>query len=324
MNDLISVIVPIYKVEKYLMQCVESIVKQTHRNLEIILVDDGSPDHCPEMCDRWAAHDSRIKVIHKKNGGLSDARNAGLLVAKGEYVGFVDGDDWIHPDMYRELYFQMMKYDADISACGVEMVWESSEKNKMLTNSGTYILDNKEAMLAIIQESNLKQPVWYKLYRREQIQDIFFAVGKTHEDVFWSYQAIGKAKRVVVFDDAFYYYRQREESIMGSKYSLKRLDSLEAKQLRQSYIHNNYPMYESKAKADLFFSCVYHQQLAIKYLDDIELNTATKKIEKIYKADMFEIRDLFCLSIKQIVWILLLKFSFINVCKLRNKYNIGV
>src|SRR5699024_3764138 len=120
----ISIIIPIYGVEKYIDRCVNSVVNQTYRNLEIILVDDGSPDNCPSICDEWAKKDRRIKVIHKKNGGLSDARNVGMNSATGELIGFIDSDDWVCEEMYQLLYENMKQNDSDISACGVKMVWE--------------------------------------------------------------------------------------------------------------------------------------------------------------------------------------------------------
>ena len=214
-KDLISIIVPIYKVEKYLNQCVESIVNQTYRNLEIILVDDGSPDDCGAMCDAWAAKDGRIRVIHKENGGLSYARNAGMTAATGELIGFVDSDDFIAPEMYQFLYDHMTENECDISACGVQMVWEDRTSPQMLTNHGCYILDSQSAMQAIIDESSLKQPVWYKLYKTALVKDILFPVGKYHEDVFWSYQVVACASMVSVFDTPCYYYTQRSGSIMG-------------------------------------------------------------------------------------------------------------
>ena len=166
-NPKISVIVPVYKVEAYLDKCVRSIMDQTYRNLEIILVDDGSPDDCPAMCDAWAEKDSRIRVIHKENGGLSDARNAGMAVATGEYIGFIDSDDYIAPDMYRLLLERMTADGSDIAACGVEMVFEDGTPPRMLTPTGSHVLDNGQAMEAIIREDLLKQPVWYKLYRTD-------------------------------------------------------------------------------------------------------------------------------------------------------------
>ena len=120
----ISIIIPVFGVELYLNRCIESVVNQKYSNLEIILIDDGSPDNCPTICDEWAERDERIVVIHKKNGGLSDARNIGLKIATGELVGFVDSDDWISPEMYQLLYENMLENDSDISACGVKMIWE--------------------------------------------------------------------------------------------------------------------------------------------------------------------------------------------------------
>ena len=184
----ISVVVPVYKVEAFLNRCIESIIYQSYENLEIILVDDGSPDNCPAMCDTWAERDSRIRVIHKKNGGLSDARNAGMAVASGIYLSFVDSDDWIAPEMYQSLVCFLEKDHSDIAACGVEMVWDGEEKRAMLTPTGDCILEKEEAMRSIIQETRLKQPVWYKLYRRAVVENILFPVGKYHEDVFWSYR----------------------------------------------------------------------------------------------------------------------------------------
>ena len=138
--ELISIVVPVYKVEPYLDKCVSSIVNQTYKNLEIILVDDGSPDNCPVMCDAWAEKDNRIRVIHKPNGGLSDARNAGMSAATGELIAFVDSDDWIAPDMYEKLYHRLTEDGSDIAACGVQMVWEDNTPPRMLTRPGSLSL----------------------------------------------------------------------------------------------------------------------------------------------------------------------------------------
>lgn len=260
----ISVIVPVYKVERYLERCVQSIVDQTYSNLEIILVDDGSPDNCPAMCDAWAMKDSRITTIHKENGGLSDARNAGMRIATGELMGFVDSDDWIAPDMYQRLYDLMMKDYSDIVACGVEMVWEDGTSPRMLTKSGSCVLSNEEAMQAIIEEDWLKHPVWYKLYKTALIQNILFPIGKYHEDVFWSYQAIGVAQRISVTDYIGYFYRQRNNSIMGEKYTLKRLDAVEATVNWCAYVEEKYPELAGLAQGKLIGCCMYHNQLLLQ------------------------------------------------------------
>lgn len=323
-EPLISVIVPVYKVEKYLNRCVESIAGQTYSNLEIILVDDGSPDYCPAMCDVWAEKDSRIKVVHKKNGGLSDARNAGMEVACGELIGFVDSDDWIAPDMYQRLYEAMKADNSDVSACGVEMVWGDGTLSKMLTKTGSCVLDKEEAMQALIEESWLKQPVWYKLYKTALIRDILFPVGKYHEDVFWSYRAIGAAERVSVVNHVGYYYWQRSESIMGEEYSLKRLDAIEALEARQNYLENNFPDLATKARCGLWFSCIYHGQKTLQNLSAQEQKCSIQYINHVLQRHQFSAIALNKLGQKEIFWIRIAKISLITACRIRNALKIGL
>lgn len=323
-QPLISVIVPVYKVEQYLDRCIESIVNQTYRNLEIILVDDGSPDNCPAMCDAWAKKDSRIRVIHKANGGLSDARNAGMAIATGELIGFVDSDDWIAPEMYQLLYENMRQNDSDISACGVQMVWEDGTEPKVLTKSGSCVLNAEDAMRASIEESWLKQPVWYKLYKTEQIKDIPFAVGKYHEDVFWSYQAVGRAARVSVFDTPCYFYWQRSGSIMGEGYSIKRLDAIEAEKRRLIYIKEKYPNLMAEAKCHLLFSCMYHMQSALVMLSHDNKVKVEICLSNVIREVKFTKRDLLTLPNKNKMWILLAQINFKRTCQLRNFIGVGV
>lgn len=320
---LISVIVPVYKVESYLDKCISSIVGQTYQNLEIILVDDGSPDSCPAICDSWAKKDSRIQVIHKENGGLSDARNAGMTIATGELMGFVDSDDYLSPNMYQLLYERMLEDDSDIAACGVEMIWEDDTPGRMLTCSGNYLLERKDAMLAIIRETYLKQPVWYKLYKTTLIRDISFPVGKYHEDVFWSYQAVAKARRVSVIETPCYFYTQRGGSIMGEGYSLRRLDGLEAKVLRSSFVQHSFSEIAQEEKADLLFSCVYHMQMSMRFLNGAELEEAESRIRKIM-ADLRPVRNFRGMKLKQCVWLYSAQLSLKATCGLRNYLKIGL
>ena len=320
---LISVIVPIYKVEDYLDRCVSSIVNQTYSNLEIILVDDGSPDHCPAMCDAWAAKDARIKVIHKQNGGLSDARNAGMAATTGELLGFVDSDDWIAPDMYERLYQRLTEDHSDMAACGVEMVWEDGTGSRMLTRPGSRVLEREEAMRAIIEESWLKQPVWYKLYKTALVRDIPFPIGKCHEDVFWSYQAVGAANRVSVFDSPCYFYRQRSNSIMGVGYSLKRLDALEARAKRFQYIQANFPGLVAIERTTFLFFCLYSLQMAQKYLSGGEYQTAALQIKRTVR-EMKLLHGHGNMSLKQRLWTTLATMSLGLTCRLRNILHIGL
>lgn len=321
----ISVIVPVYKVEAYLDRCVLSIANQSYKNLEIILVDDGSPDNCPALCDAWSERDSRIKVVHKQNGGLSDARNAGMAIATGEFMGFVDSDDWIAPDMYQHLYDLLETDGSDIAACGVEMVWEDGTPSRMLTKAGCCVLNQEDAMLAIIEESWLKQPVWYKLYKTALIRDIPFPVGKYHEDVFWSYQAVARAQRVSVSDKIGYYYFQRSGSIMGESYSLKRLDAVEAKALRMAFIHEQFPILETLAQIDLLFTCMYHGQMAIKYLGTSERKQAFTMLEEMVKlCPVPQGNEYRMKSVKHKIWVRLAKWNLALACRIRGTLGIGL
>lgn len=321
MNDLISVIVPIYKVEPYLDKCIASIVNQTYKNLEIILVDDGSPDNCPAMCDSWAERDSRIRVIHKPNGGLSDARNAGMAVATGELLAFVDSDDWISPDMYEYLYQRLTEDGSDVAACGVQLIWENGTPPCMLTCEGNRVLDREEAMQAIIEESWLKQPVVYKIYKTKLIKDIKFPVGKYHEDVFWSYQAIGRAQRVSVSDHIGYYYLQRGGSIMGEGYSLKRLDAVEAKVQRCAYIQERFPALSALSIKDLWVTCIYQGQLALRTMDKAEAEKILAYFENVMETHPFQAEE--C-SMKEKLWLNMAKSNLMATCCVRNALKIGL
>lgn len=322
--DLISVIVPVYKVEQYLDKCVQSIVDQTYRNLEIILVDDGSPDSCGAMCDAWAEKDSRIKVIHKENGGLSDARNAGMAAASGKYMGFVDSDDCITPDMYQLLLERMVSDGSDIAACGVEMVYENGSPGQMLTASGSWVLDREEAMEAIVRESLLKQPVWYKLYRAELIQDIPFAVGKYHEDVFWTWQAIDRAEKISVFDTPCYYYLQRSGSIMGERFSEKRLDAVEANCIRVEYLLKHYPRIAQLDLCGLHFICLYFGQQAMRTLDKAQWEPILEALSAAVDRYPVPYRVRRALNQSHRLWLWMIRHSFVSTCRIRNMLRLGM
>ena len=184
MEEKISVVIPVYKVEPYLDQCIQSVVEQTYTNLEIILVDDGSPDHCPAMCDAWSKRDNRIKVIHKENGGLSDARNAGLAIATGQYISFIDSDDWISLDMFEVLVGMLRETDAQIVECGTVLVYPQSKPQKMSAPARVELsvkeYSTEEAMRHLLIEDEFSPMVWNKLYCRECVSDIRFEVGKMY------------------------------------------------------------------------------------------------------------------------------------------------
>ena len=211
MEPLISVIVPVYGVEAYLNQCIDSILAQTHKNLEIILVDDGSPDRCPTICDEYARKDSRVRVIHKKNGGLSDARNAGLEIATGEYIGFVDSDDWIMSDMFEYLLKGILGYEAEISYCGfvnVRKDWIDYQAMQM------DVVYTTEMALNELFFDRLGNYAWNKLYKAELWKFIRFPIGRNFEDILTMYKIFEQAARITVLKEPKYYYHIRQGSIM--------------------------------------------------------------------------------------------------------------
>ena len=221
MSEKISVIIPVYKVEKYLDKCIESVVNQTHKNLEIILVDDGSPDNCPAICDKWAKKDVRIRVIHKQNGGLSDARNAGLDIATGEYIGFVDSDDAVIPEMYEELLKNLQENDADISACGyydVNSLGYKIEKEQQDANE-LVVLNSDEVLKYVCFEKRGWElaTVHNKLYKAAIWQDLRFEKGKIHEDEFAFNKVMKKRPKTVLTKKQMYLYLRNDNGIMATR-----------------------------------------------------------------------------------------------------------
>ena len=211
--SLISIIVPVYKVEPYLDQCVKSIIDQTYKNLEIILIDDGSPDNCPIMCDEWAKRDSRIKVLHVKNGGASSARNAGLDIAQGEYIGFVDSDDYIAPDMYEILLNALISSDKKISCCYSVVVFDSTISNIQRTRSyNPVILDTVQTMDSIF-DFRIGTSFWHRLYHKSVFDRIRLPVGEINEEYPLLIPTTVLAGGTVLVEQNLYCYRQRNESV---------------------------------------------------------------------------------------------------------------
>lgn len=324
MKELISIIVPVYNVEAYLERCLDSLVGQTYSNIEIILVDDGSTDHCPEICDIWERKDPRIKVIHKENGGLSDARNAGLKMATGEYIAFVDSDDWLDLEYCDVMIKTMFENDADIVECGTYLVDESGEKiSQRRASNPQLILDREEALERLLTEDGVYQTVWNKLYKRIVIQDIWFEVGKYHEDEFWTYKVFDRMNKMIVIHNPQYYYLQRDSSIMGEKYSIKRLDGLEARAERANFL-DKYKKLGNLAKVQLWYALLYHYQNIICYLNGIEKKEAMDKIKYIMKQNPLTAGAKKTLSLKYRYWFeLFIRFPYMTA-RIRNILGIGL
>lgn len=232
-KSLVSVIVPIYKVEDYLDECVKSIVDQTYKNIEIILVDDGSPDHCPQKCDEWAKKDLRIRVVHKQNGGLSSARNAGLDVAKGEYIAFVDSDDFITPD-YVEVMYNRICNDKSVGIVS-GMIYRYCDGKSTNFNSSWLIQHERiippQDFTVNCINLSVSFTVWNKLYRINLIKDVRFREGRTNEDTLFMYDLGKKLSSsqylMVEIPHYVYYYRFREDSICTSSKKPLALDVIQ-------------------------------------------------------------------------------------------------
>ena len=314
--DLISVIVPVYKVQEYLNQCVNSIVNQTYQNLEIILVDDGSPDHCPAMCDEWAEKDPRILVIHKENGGLSDARNAGLDVASGEYIAFVDSDDWLDCNLYKSMLSEMKKHKAKIAACGIVRVYEDGH-TEIGVQYQQQVFNTAEAMDTLTRGEGFYAVAWNKLYQKCLFDGIRYPVGKLHEDEFITYRLIDRADTLVLCQNVNYFYRQRSGSIMA-QWSIRRLDSLEAYLERCDFMKAKYPALYLHCKAGTLFSCRYFYKQNFIEPEDKE----AKKIILSYQRQLhFPINELIKLDKKTILHVIWAKLSFILHYLERNSYS---
>lgn len=234
----ISIIVPVYNVEKYLENCIESILNQTFKDFELIFVDDGSTDNSGKICDIYEKKDSRIKVIHKNNEGLSSARNTGLDIACGKYVGFVDSDDSIHPKMYEVLYNLIEKYKSDISCCNYKYTYDISNQNHEELNLNEVIeMSNIEAIEKLYDKDLGVRLVvaWNKLYNKRLFDNIRYKVGRLHEDEFMAHRILYNSKKITYVDNELYYYLQRDGSIMSKKTYKRKVDTLLSKSDRMRF-----------------------------------------------------------------------------------------
>ncbi len=242
MNEqkMLSVIIPVYKVEEYLEKCVNSVRNQTYKNIEIILVDDGSPDKCPEICDRFAKEDDRITVIHKENGGQGSARNMGLDIAKGSYITFIDSDDYVDENMYEIMIEALERTDSDISFCGfyshsgLRTVESTKIKNE-------HIWENAEQLLEALFKGEAIGNPWNKVYKKELFSDIRFPEGVAREDIYIMHTLYGKCCRAVHTGKCLYHYLIREGSSEHQDFDPKFLISIQIAENRREYIRVNFP-----------------------------------------------------------------------------------
>lgn len=257
MEELISVVVPIYNVEKYLNRCIDSILKQTYKNLEIILIDDGSPDNCPQICDEYVKKDNRIQVIHKKNGGLSDARNSGINIAKGKYITFVDSDDLILENSIETLHNNIKQYKKDISVGQIKTFSKENDINEIeKIQEINNVYDTKQAIEKLLYNTEYTSSTAGKLFKTDLFKNIKFPFGKKYEDLATVYKLIFESNGVVVSNKTVYqYFVARQDSIMNEKFSSSRMDALYFTEEILEFVKNKYPDIEISAITRLIIEC---------------------------------------------------------------------
>lgn len=287
-EPLISVIVPIYHVEKYLSRCIDSIIDQTYQNLEIILVDDGSNDGCPAICDEYAQKDNRIVVIHKENGGVSDARNKGVDASKGEYIGFVDPDDYIHRDMYRILMDTILKNSADACICSYKYVYDGRPKEEDVTFENDIHTDIKsgKSIQYFYYSSDKKLELtvpWNKLYKKELFRGYRYPLGRIFEDEATTFKFLYRCEKVCLIDIPLYYYLQRNDSIIGVMNGQRDSKVVEAYLERIDFYHEmeEESLWCKAVIHCLHMMCYLQSNIKSKGASDID-------IHRIYRTDLMK------------------------------------
>lgn len=290
MNPEISIIVPVYNVETYIHRCIRSILSQTFEKFELILVDDGSKDNSSQICDEFAEKDSRVKVIHKENGGLSSARNAGIDIAKGTYLGFVDSDDYINKNMYEILYKSIITNSSDITVCDFIRVNEN-EKYKEDDSLNDAIVESNYTNIEVLNEIYCDNGIqfitaWNKLYNRKLFNRLRYVEGRIHEDQFMAHKILFLCKKVTYIKKPLYYYIQTSNSIMRSKFNIKRLDGVYSLKDRVDFFRGiNQKQLQYKAEYDYieeFFDFYYRAQNEVENAGR-EIN----QMRKIFVSDIF-------------------------------------
>lgn len=291
-KELISIVVPIYNVEKYLVKCIESLLKQTYTNLEIILVNDGSTDNSLSLCEEYRKKDNRIKIINKKNGGLSDARNKGIDVATGKYIAFVDSDDYIECDMIEVLYRDLKENNANISMCGFDKIYEDESlkdnKNEIIDYKFE-VFDREKSIRELILDKKIHNYAWNKLYEKSLFNEIRYPFGKKMEDIGTTYLLFNKADIIVNNPVKKYNYTQRKNSIVNTTSDNKLyIDRFELVKERYIFLSNIYPKM-IELDIDFLFKIIELYRLNLKEyiklnsIHDLGLNVLKKNGIKIFR-----------------------------------------
>ena len=280
MEELVTIVVPVYKVEKYIDKCINSILNQTYKNLEIILVDDGSPDDCGKICDRYAKLDTRINVIHKENGGLSDARNAGIDAAKGKFISFIDSDDYIEPEYIEILYRAIKKDETDIAISSHKVIYESGAILEKATGEEN-ILTPKETLKRILYDEGIDLSAWAKLYKLELFKEVKFLKGRLFEDAATTYKLIDKSKKISIISVSTYNYIMRSSSITNNEFSVGKMDLITSTEEMCNYVKNKYPDLKKACERRLMYA--YLSTLSQLAMSKVKFVEEEKKLMRYVK-----------------------------------------
>jgi|SRR5690625_760212 len=292
-KEKVSVVVPIYKVENYIHRCIDSILNQTYSNLEVILVNDGTPDNCGAIADSYQEKDSRVKVIHKKNGGLSDARNYGMKSVTGEFTMFVDSDDWLARTMIETMVNHSNEFAADIVQSAFYYAYDDKlliDQRYVKQGNEPICLGNQALMQELVKNEKVKNFAWGKLYKTEIIQDIPFKKGVLFEDVFWAHQVMHKVGTYVILHQPFYYYYQRDDSIVAT-YSFKNLNMIKGLKERHRFIEKFYKDLTNESYKLILKTCFIHYQLLLIHKRKDKMGEHRKDIELYIQNNFTAFRD---------------------------------
>lgn len=262
----VSIVVPIYKVEKYLTRCVDSILNQTYENLEIILVNDGSPDHCGQIMEQYAKGDPRIKALYKQNGGLSDARNFGMQYVTGKFTLFVDSDDWLDQNIVEVMVDTSLKSHADVVQSAFYYAYDDYlyyDHRYYARSDSPTTLDNKLLMYELVKNEKVKNFAWGKLYQTKIIKDLPFKKGVLFEDVFWAHKVMHRVNTYVLINQPLYYYYQRHDSIVAT-YTPRNLDIIKGLMERHSFIKEFYHDLIDESYKMIVRTCLIHYNLLLR------------------------------------------------------------
>ncbi len=305
MNDLISVVIPVYNVEKFLRPCLDSVIGQTYTNLEILLVDDGSTDGCPAICDEYASRDERVRVIHKQNGGLSDARNAAIGAARGKYITFIDSDDYVSDRLIELLYTELIRKGAQISFSDYREVSEDEDARALKSGYDIQCFGGRECIkgMYLPKKHGMVFIACAKLYLLSLFTDngILYPVGRIYEDMFTTFKLLYRAEKIVFFNAELYYYRIRNGSITNLKPNSKFLHKLEATQEACDF-------FERHGERELF-NCAYNFHMRVccdiiycfKTSKDESLKRLVKPLIKRFRHDV---------SLKKLVRLGIVRLSY--------------